>query len=932
MAEEFPTMPGGQTVEAPVETPSLRWDMPKGLDELSAHLEGTANVLGQMADKAATVEGRQDASQDATNLNVNPKSDMTVYGQAYNDVAKQALSAQRVAAMTTDMGQAYQANPDNPAELTKSLQAIKAGYETTGYQDLDTHLDSEFTLRASGLIDRAQVGLKDKMTQVAAGAYQQAFENGSQGLEQAAAGATFDAAGAGQIQNGWQQFVKTLAQYGPREAFDVAGQHFDADPTRAAAITPAIIQAHAEAALGEAKRQWFVNAQMASGDAAAQARFSDDARERYTQGDPIFQGMDGQQAEALFRGMDGQAQKASTDEQGVQRQMAQSVGQRIEALQWGADVDTHQLVEDAQKSGDPGLVAKAQFYSEVARTQPGVLKTVVARSLGILPEPGQGKSIPPVLLDGAGRPIVAAPPGVSAVADQVRGFAGAAGATPDEQNTLVKFATIESQLNPAADNGVSHGLFQFQTPTWSQVGGGDITSVRDQTRNALTLLRQDKAALTASLGRPPSEGELYLAHQQGPAGAAQLLSRPNAAAASIVGEQAVERNLPASLKPQAATMSAAQFAAVWTSRFDGPSGGATAIGQDPNASGNWQPPPGAKPGSPAFVAWANTQTGFAADPLKYAAEHSVGSVPPMIPQNGLSQDPAAVSTWAQAMRGRQGVGRTLQSNYGVPFRMFTDAEKDDYASILRQDPSAGLHLASALSGALGPNGARAALREIGENDETIATQIHIGDLAAMGSGQMAASAAAGMQLKANGAKDLPDSTSWNQAWTQIGHAWGPAFANDPTLFASARNTVEAARLNDANRGVAHPADWYFQGALGQTRNPAGGTFGGAGVVNGAPAVLPPWLGTDRAPDALRELGDDWAAHPSNSTPVFANGRPMAGADVARMQMVRQPDGNYLLRDPKSGMFAGSKAGAPFRLNLEGGRSWLADRLPDAVRR
>jgi hypothetical protein len=67
--------------------------------------------------------------------------------------------------------------------------------------------------------------------------------------------------------------------------------------------------------------------------------------------------------------------------------------------------------------------------------------------------------------------------------------------------------------------------------------------------------------LTKALGRPPTPGELYLAHQQGATGATRLLTQPNAPATSVVGNPAVVNNGGSPLE------TAAQFAGQWTNKF-----------------------------------------------------------------------------------------------------------------------------------------------------------------------------------------------------------------------------------------------------------------------------------------------------------------------------------------------------------------------------
>jgi hypothetical protein len=96
--------------------------------------------------------------------------------------------------------------------------------------------------------------------------------------------------------------------------------------------------------------------------------------------------------------------------------------------------------------------------------------------------------------------------------------------------------------------------------------------------------------LMNKLGYAPSDDQLYLAHQQGAAGAAGLLSNPDAPASSIVGYQAVYQNLPKSMQGQAGSMTAAEFAKVQSDAYAkrggavgntgaaAPGGGATGAG------------------------------------------------------------------------------------------------------------------------------------------------------------------------------------------------------------------------------------------------------------------------------------------------------------------------------------------------------------------
>lgn len=130
---------------------------------------------------------------------------------------------------------------------------------------------------------------------------------------------------------------------------------------------------------------------------------------------------------------------------------------------------------------------------------------------------------------------------------------------------LSTIAQIESGGNPNAKNPRSSagGLYQFIDSTWASYGGGgNRYNVADATRAVNRLTDDNAAYLTRVLGREPTGGELYLAHQQGMGGAAKLLRNPNANAAATVGAQQVALNGGNS------SMTNAEFAGLWTGKFD----------------------------------------------------------------------------------------------------------------------------------------------------------------------------------------------------------------------------------------------------------------------------------------------------------------------------------------------------------------------------
>ena len=189
-------------------------------------------------------------------------------------------------------------------------------------------------------------------------------------------------------------------------------------------------------------------------------------------------------------------------------------------------------------------------------------------------------------------PVVSSPAAISKGIDSAWGTGGGDGATASTTgasgggagavfNLDTYKARVRQIEDPSGDpNATSpagaHGLYQFMPSTRDKYGGEG-----DQAMDALTA--DNMAAMRAGLGRDPTPGELYLAHQQGAAGALKLLSNPDQPAAAIVGRAAVTGN------GGTADMTAGQFANMWVSKFgaNAPSPDAQEAGQsgsvDPNA-------------------------------------------------------------------------------------------------------------------------------------------------------------------------------------------------------------------------------------------------------------------------------------------------------------------------------------------------------------
>lgn len=108
---------------------------------------------------------------------------------------------------------------------------------------------------------------------------------------------------------------------------------------------------------------------------------------------------------------------------------------------------------------------------------------------------------------------------------------------------LMRVQQMETGGNPNQTSPTgAQGPFQFIPSTAQKYGLKDPFNYAQSADAAAHLAADNRVTLTSALGRPPSDQELYLAHNQGAEGAATLLAHPNARAGDLVGDRAIRVN------------------------------------------------------------------------------------------------------------------------------------------------------------------------------------------------------------------------------------------------------------------------------------------------------------------------------------------------------------------------------------------------------
>ncbi len=222
---------------------------------------------------------------------------------------------------------------------------------------------------------------------------------------------------------------------------------------------------------------------------------------------------------------------------------------------WAEDYGRTMQARSAQEDANAQNALMGIFRTEAARQQPWSDLPVDLAKQNNASQNALNNSIALAGAKQSMKPGIA-PAKVASVLSQT---SKAYGIDPDIMITL---ADLESGFKTNARNpsGAS-GVLQFMPATAQQYGLDDPFDLV-KSADAGARLTRDNMSYLEKNGIPVTAGTVYLAHQQGMAGAVKLLQNPNVPAEQIVGRKAVVQN---GGRPG---MTAKQFANMWISKAD----------------------------------------------------------------------------------------------------------------------------------------------------------------------------------------------------------------------------------------------------------------------------------------------------------------------------------------------------------------------------
>lgn len=139
-------------------------------------------------------------------------------------------------------------------------------------------------------------------------------------------------------------------------------------------------------------------------------------------------------------------------------------------------------------------------------------------------------------------------------------------------------ADIESShganLGNPAKSQYAGNLYQVGTQERAELGVSGQGTQEEQVDYGLKLLAQRRDELAAKLGRQPTDAEVYMAHQQGPTGAARIINADANTPATSVGTN-INGNLPPGVPPNPTVGQWREGTAAWVARGEARYAGVT---------------------------------------------------------------------------------------------------------------------------------------------------------------------------------------------------------------------------------------------------------------------------------------------------------------------------------------------------------------------
>lgn len=387
-------------------------------------------VVGDMADRAAVIDGERRGAAAGMDPEFRPKGDPSLRGQAFDGAALRSHAQMLDGEIRKDLATLFDATQHDPLAFEKGSAEIYRNRIANLPPEIQPALAAAYerqTFTYTRDLSRRQQELVSKQEAASVNAL---MAERTTDFGRMAYTLGLDPEADERLSAESEDILAKLLEYGPKEAFSYGGRDFKADASRGGLLDPDAIGKQMQALGDEAALNRFKGAFDRTKGLAGQQKFLADFQEDWAAGEGVAKAIDTRTAEVLGNWMEGRIREGMAE----QRAAAAAIRAEISDVKSG--------LSDYRAGARDGLMPP-----------PGVIETFMARARAtgnatIINEVGGFA----MLAEFGQQAAKMSPLELQGEINNARGMLGKTGATPDQAALVEMMETTLSGMTTALKN------------------------------------------------------------------------------------------------------------------------------------------------------------------------------------------------------------------------------------------------------------------------------------------------------------------------------------------------------------------------------------------------------------------------------------------------------------------------------------------------
>jgi hypothetical protein len=363
----------------------------RAMAQVAQALGGFADVLNDHLDQAAIKAGQQDGSQAGLGPDLKLSGANTLYGDAYNAAALRTAEARMDVQLRADLDGIYQANRDDPAALSQSLDVARAGQAEKLLPELKPAHQLTFERLKAGYLMEAQERQRDRLVDEQRAALLPQLDARLAEVDRIGFTMRDPKTGALAYASAREEMFNLLVQHGPRSAFTLNGRQLPADPNRSGVLSLTDIAAKLDDADDRVQVGKLEGGLSRLTSSQAAVAFRDSFVRDYVEGK---QPLPLRMVEQMKGRIEQRINSLEADERAAAVEVRRQASDLFEQMQLGYAVDNRQfdaVTQALRAQGDKGDAFKLNHARRALIEEPRLLRAYGERLRGMTPKQLDGE-------------------------------------------------------------------------------------------------------------------------------------------------------------------------------------------------------------------------------------------------------------------------------------------------------------------------------------------------------------------------------------------------------------------------------------------------------------------------------------------------------------------------------------------------------------